>query len=133
MKIEIFGIDDVIEDLKKMDRASRKASAKSVRSVTNKMRNAIKQAAPQDSGVLKKSIKSRVRTYDKGAVASGSVVIEAEARYWIPLEFGHSNGIDGKPVPPKPFVYNTRDKLLPGLLDELENDVDSAISQTGSA
>jgi HK97 gp10 family phage protein len=131
MSIEVIGIDDVVADLKKMDRAVRKTSTAAVKEGTDELRDAIKQAAPEDRGDLKKAIKSRVKTYDQGAVASGAVVVDAPGSHWIPVEFGHSAGIDGKPVPPHPFVYNTRDKVLPGILDKMENKVDSAIVATG--
>jgi len=132
MGIDVIGIGDVIADLKKMDRDARKVSKQSARKVINKLKEAIKRAAPEDRGDLKKSIKANVRTYQSGTVASAAVVIEASGSHWIPVEFGHSKGIDGKPVPPHPFVYNTRDRLLPALLDELENDMDGVIKQTAS-
>jgi HK97 gp10 family phage protein len=126
-KIEVFGLEDVIADFRDMDKESRKKSVAAVRRATNKLKNAIKQAAPEDKGILKKSIKANVRTYDQRKFASGAVVIDSPGAHWIPVEFGHSWGIDGKPVPPHPFVYPTRDKLLPEILDSIENEVLSVI------
>lgn len=130
-RVEIFGIDDVIKDLKKMDRACRKVSKVSAKTAADKLRDAIKEAAPVEEGDLKAAIKSEVRTFENGAVASAAVVVNAPGSHWIPVEFGHSKGIDGKPVAAKPFLYPTRDRLLPGLLDGIEDDFDSAIVATG--
>ena len=130
--VSVVGIDEVVADLKKMDRECRKASRTSARQVINKLKDAIKEAAPEEEGDIKKSIKANVRTRDGGQIVSAAVVIEPAGSHWIPVEFGHSKGIDGKPVPPHPFVYNTRDRLLPSLLDELENAVDGPIKQTAS-
>lgn len=121
--IKVIGIEDVVNDFKRMDRETRRASTKSVRAGTNKLKNAIKDAAPVDRGDIKKAIKAQVKTYDRGQTASGAVIVDVDGRHWIPVEFGHSNGIDGKPVPPHPFVYPTRDRVLPGILNDLENDV----------
>lgn len=128
---KISGIEGVISDLKKMDRECRKASKKSVATVTRKLTKAIKDAVPEDEGDLKGAIKSQTKTFEKGTVVSGAVIIDTPGAHWIPLEFGHSKGIDGKPVPAKPTIYPTRDRILPGLLNEVEDDVDSAIVATG--
>jgi HK97 gp10 family phage protein len=130
-RIDVFGIDEVIADLKKMDRACRRTSAKSAKKAADKLRDAIKDAAPVDSGDLKAAIKSQVKTFESGAVASAAVIVDAPGSHWIPVEFGHRKGIDGKPVPAHPFVYPTRDRMLPGLLDEIEDDMDSTIVATG--
>lgn len=130
-RIEIFGVDDVIADLKKIDRACRQTSKKSLRKVVDTLRDGIKDAAPEDDGDLKAAIKSDVKTFESGVVASGRVFVEPSGSHWIPLEFGHSKGIDGKPVPPHPFLYPTRDKMLPRLLDDVEHDFDSTIVATG--
>ena len=127
MSIKIYGIRDVINDIQKMDLAVRKAKGRAIKKGTDKLRDAIRQAAPKDSGLLKRSINSRVKHYANNTVSSAYVGMDADAQYWIPLEFGHSNGIGGKPVPPKPFVYNTRDRVLPGILDEIENEIDGTI------
>jgi HK97 gp10 family phage protein len=130
-RIDIFGIDEVVADLKKMDRACRRVSKSSAKKAADKLRDAIKDAAPEESGDLKRAIKSEVKTFESGAVASAAVVVDAPGSHWIPVEFGHSKGIDGRPVEAKPFLYPTRDRMLPGLLDEIESDMDSAIVATG--
>lgn len=128
---KITGINGVIADLKKMDRECRKVSKKAATKAAKKLAEAIRDAAPVNSGALKKSIKSRVKTFDKGQTVSAAVIVDAPGSHWIPVEFGHSKGIDGKPVPAQPFLYPTRDRVLPGLLQEIEDDVDSAIVATG--
>lgn len=126
-KIEVIGLADVIADFKNMDKQCRKKSVDAVRRATSKLKNAIKQAAPEDKGILKKNIRANVRTYNQRQFASGAVVIDSPGAHWIPVEFGHSKGIDGKPVQPHPFVYPTRDKLLPEILNSIEDEVLSVI------
>lgn len=130
MTVDVTGVEHLVKILKDMERQTRRISAKAVKRGTDKLRDAIKEAAPVDKGDIKKSVKSRIKTYDQGLTASGAVVIETAGSHWIPVEFGHSNGLGGKPVPPHPFVYPTRDRLLPGILDEIERDVDSIIDAT---
>ncbi len=130
--IRVYGIDDVIGDLKKMDREARAASVKTARRGANKLRDAIRAVAPVKRGILKKSIKSRVRTTHQGAYVSAAIVIDPEGAHWIPVEFGHSRGIDGKPVEAHAFVYPTRDRLMPEILREMEGDLDSVFVAAGA-
>lgn len=130
--VRITGIREVVGDLKKMDRQARAASVKTARAGTNKLRDAIKAVAPVKRGVAKKAIKSRVRTSHKGSFVSAAIVIEPEGAHWIPVEFGHSKGIDGKPVPAHPFVYPTRDRLLPEILREMEGGLDEVFTAAGA-
>ena len=130
--IKITGLNSVIKDLKKMDMDSRKRQVRAVRNGVNKLRDGIRKVAPVKSGVLRKNIKSSVRTYAQRKGVGGAVVVDSPARYWIPVEFGHSKGFGGKPVPPKPFVYNTRDRMLPGILNDIEKDIDNVLTRHGA-
>lgn len=130
--VRVTGISQVVGDLKKMEKQMRKASIASAKKGIKKLEQAIRDAAPEDTGTLKKNIKGNVRKTHGGMFVSAAIVIDAPGSHWIPVEFGHSKGIDGKPVPAKPFVYPTRDRVLPGILDEMEKDLDNAFDATGS-
>lgn len=130
--IRVYGLAEVIGDLKKMDREARAASIKTARRGANKLRDAIKAAAPVKRGILKRAIKSRVKTTHQGSYVAAAIVIEAEGSHWIPVEFGHSRGIDGKPVEAHAFVYPTRDRLLPEILREMEGDLDAVFVAAGA-
>jgi hypothetical protein len=97
----------------------------------NKLRDAIRAAAPVKRGILKKAIKAQVKTTHQGSYVSAAIVVDPEGSYWIPVEFGHSKGIDGKPVKPHPFVYPTRDRLLPEILREMEGALDEVFVAAG--
>jgi HK97 gp10 family phage protein len=130
--VRIDGLSSIIGDLKKMDKEMRRASAKEARAIANELRDAIRQAAPVHRGILKKSIRAKVRVLNSGTYITAAVVFEPEGAYWIPVEFGHSKGLGGKPVPPHPFVYPTRDRVLPGLLNKMEGSLDSVLVANGA-
>ena len=130
--IKVTGLNEVLKDFKKMDMDTRKVQVSAVRSGINRLKDGIRQAAPVKRGILKKNIKASVKTYSGRKGLSAAIVIDTEGQHWIPVEFGHSHGLGGKPVPPHPFVYNTRDRLMPSILNDIEAKIDGVLTKHGA-
>ena len=130
--IKVQGLNEILRDFKKMDKDSRKTQIQAVREGINRLRDGIRLKAPVNRGVLKKSIKSSVKSYSGRKGVSAAIVIDSPGEHWIPVEFGHSKGFGGKPVPPHPFVYNTRDQLMPSILNDIEKKINNTLTKHGA-
>lgn len=120
-KAEIFGIEDIRNDLRQFNRSMQRDMSKAVRKATNIMRDEVRASIPDDdgrknTGNLKKNTKSSVRGLD------GRVIVHQDAWYFLVVEYGSEAGHEATE-----FSKKAVERVRPRAEQELVNGLDTAL------
>lgn len=100
LDIKIDGAKQLARTFKRMPAGLRTRGYRyALTAASRKLRDKVKSAAPRDTGLLKKSLKTLVRVNSRDHY--GGITVKKEAFYWFWQEYGTRN------QQPRPFVYNT--------------------------
>ena len=114
IKIDVEGIDNILNQFSRFDQESRVNLRKAVRSNANALRKAIQSRAPVDSGNLKSSIKAK---YEKDGFGADVGPVSGKGSHAHLIEFGTVK------MSAQPFITPSAEEQKP----KYEKDIKGAI------
>jgi HK97 gp10 family phage protein len=137
MDIQIEGIDILIGKLSNLDKKVRtKTIRRAIRASAAPVQKAMKRKAPKDTGGLKKSIKTKTKTYKDGTTVAiigpdkDFLTTDSRGRKYRPANIAHIVERGSSKVAAQPFIapafQEQRDTALGIIATKLREDISNA-------